>query len=479
MRVLLRGKILSFLSLAVVCSLSSADISTLMSRLIQGSVDDETVAELRAIIRLDPSAPAWWAWLGYAHSLRQEWSEAKTAYDQAKQLKAAPNIAWFPPALPVSWLPQHGSTQTLTIGDLTVWQSPAVFCEPKPAIDPKHGERFAKVIFVYGASKGANLANQVVHWMVQTSEIPQQLSDAPMVLAAALLLFSERFGIPLKFPLKGWLFSKGNGSAFSFSGHTLFYGTLPKDRWSWWLKVAHEAGHHTVPAFGEFDGLHEPYSGGFLGERLFAVWLWDAGRGTRDGEVEGKLSEYLRKVVCAEIVRAQQWLLQGAQTEKPPMQVFLGLCLYIERLGGIGLLSDIMSKAPNDSWDGFKIGFEKCFAERLRNGLTICLKTPDANTALSAFNLNALREGLSAPSIQLAWWLPEGKVQCEVKVQGNGTLQLRWGNEQIAEWVVNASEAKSFSCNFVNPHSGWQRLRFWWQKGSGKILSVTFSRKGD
>ncbi len=478
MKVVRKSSILTVLTLTALNTLAAMDISTVISRLALGFASDENVSELKAIIQKDPTAPSWWAWLGYAHSLRREWDDAENAYYQAFQLGAKPSFPWFPPTLPISWLPKHGSLTPLTINGLTIWQSPLVFYEPNFATDPKHGERFHRILFVYGAENQSRFAQQMVQWMVQSGELPSHLSDTPSIFAAALQLFSERLNTPLKLPIRGWLFARGNGSAFSFAGHTLFYGTIPNDRWSWWLKVAHEAGHHTVPAFGEFDGFHEPYSGGFLGERLFAVWLWDAGQGTQGkDEMKQKLSEYLLKVISAEIVKAQQWLLQSSGNAKPTMQVFLGLCLYLERLGGYELLRDVMANSADDSWNGFQTGLERTFAERLQKGLKICLRVPDANTSLSTFDITALRNGLKSQAIQIAWWLPKGEFHCDVEVQGNGVLQLRWKENQIAEQLVNANEPQTFSCNFVNPSSGWQRLRFWWLKGEGKILSVTFRQK--
>ncbi|MCS7187672.1 MAG: hypothetical protein RMK89_12070 [Armatimonadota bacterium] len=458
--------------------LPSTDVAKIIERLVKGVADESVIAELRSAIQIDPSAPSWWSWLGYAHSLRGEWDEAEKAYLKAQELKASMSFAWFPPTLPISWLPKHGNVSSLTINDLTVWQSLPVFYEPLFATDPKHGDRFHRVVFVHGAEGQNQFARNLVQWMIQGNELPQHIADAPSVFAASLRLFSERLGTPLRVPIKAWLFAKGNGSAFSFTGHTLFYGTIPSDRWAWWLKVAHEAGHHTVPAFGEFDGLHEPYSGGFLGERLFALWLWDEGRVTRDAnELQQKLNEYLLKVVSAEIVRAQQWLLQNSESEKPLMQVFLGFCLYLERLGGYELLRDVMANSPNDSWSGFKIGLDRSFTERLRNGLKICLRVPDANTTLSTFDIAALRDGLKSQAIQIAWWLPKGEFQCEVEVEGSGNLQIRWGEDEIAELTFNSNERQKLTCTFVNQKSSWQRLRFWWLKGKGKILSVTFRRK--
>ncbi|MFN3421321.1 MAG: hypothetical protein ACK40X_06335, partial [Armatimonadota bacterium] len=175
--------------------------------------------------------------------------------------------------------------------------------------------------------------------------------------------------------------------------------------------------------------------------------------------------------------KAQQWLLQSSKSAQPTMQVFLGLCLYLERLGGYELLRDVMANSADDSWNGFQAGLEQTFTERLQNGLKIRLRVPDANTPLSTFDIAALRDGLNSQAIQLAWWLPKGEFQCDVEVQGKGVLQLRWGESQITERSVNANEPQTFSCNFVNPSSGWQRLRFWWLKGEGKILSVKFQQK--
>jgi len=467
------------LVLAAAFAFPSSDISKALERLANGSADQETVALLKSALEVDPSAPAWWAWLGYAHCLRGEWDEAQKAYQWARELKAAPSFPWFPPTLPTPWLGKHGAAPILTTNGLTVWQSPPVFCEPNFASDPKHGDKFSRIVFVYSSKEGEEAARCLVHWMSQTGDLPKHIADAPSVFAAALKLFSERFGTSPKLPVKAWLFPRGNGSAFSFAGHTLFYGTVPDDRWSWWLKVVHEAGHHAVPAFGEFDGLHEPYSGGFLGERLFALWVWDEGMVARgDSELNQKLSEYLRKVVSAEIVRAQQWLLQTSDESKPAMQVFLGLCLFLERLGGYQLLREVMANSTDDTWGGFKNGLERALTERLRNGLKIRLFIPDANTPLSTFDIAALREGLKAPSVQLAWWLPAGNFQCEVEVQGEGVLQVRWGESGVGEWSVRGGGQQKFSCVFTNASSGWQRLRFWWLKGGGKILSVTFRQKG-
>ncbi|MEJ7612755.1 MAG: hypothetical protein SQA66_03870, partial [Candidatus Fervidibacter sacchari] len=88
---------LVFVALASISAVGLSDMSTILTRLAQGIADDEIVAELKAKLQTDPKAPAWWAWLGYAHCLRQEWDEAKEAYQRARELGAKPSFFWFPP----------------------------------------------------------------------------------------------------------------------------------------------------------------------------------------------------------------------------------------------------------------------------------------------------------------------------------------------------------------------------------------------
>ncbi|MFN3421967.1 MAG: hypothetical protein ACK40X_09620, partial [Armatimonadota bacterium] len=204
MKVVGKSSMLTVLVLAALNTLAATDISTVISRLALGFAGEEDVSQLKATIQKDPTAPLWWAWLGYAHSLRQEWDDAENAYYQAFQLGAKPSFPWFPPTLPVSWLPKHGNLLPLTINGLTVWQSPLVFYEPNFATDPKHKDRFHRTLFIYGAERQSQFAQQVVQWMVQSNELPSHLSDAPSIFAAALKLFSERFNTPLKLPIKGW-----------------------------------------------------------------------------------------------------------------------------------------------------------------------------------------------------------------------------------------------------------------------------------
>ncbi len=463
---------------SVVCVLLASvaiareELNALLSKLAQGMVDERTVDALQAAVRQDPNAPAWWAWLGFAHALRREWEAAATAYQKAKALNAQPSFPWFPPSLPKEWLPQHGNLQLVTVGSLQVWQSPLVFAAPFPRLDPQRGAPFHRVAFVYSEDAKTTVARQWVQWFAQ-QPIPPHLMEVPAVFAAALRWLSEGLGTPIALPVRVWLFERGDGSAFSSAQNTFFYGTLPPDRWSWWLKAAHEAGHHAVPAFGEFDGLHEPYSGGFLGERLFALWLWT--KGGYPSELCDPLTTYLRKTVCAEMVMAQQWLLRTQGKEPPPMRAFLGLCTFLERLGGTELLREVIKQANGDSWEAFQKGCQQAIVGKVRDGLTLILLVPDANTAVATFNLEALKEGNPSPTLQLAWWLPIGNYRCTVTVEGHGTLQLRWGDELVTEWVLPKSpHRKEVHATFANERAEWQRLRFWWQTGSGKILSVTF-----
>ncbi len=466
-----------WLSVLIGCSLlfiatgapSREELTPLLGRLAMGIADEALFQQLRDRLRQDPDAPALWAWLGFAHALRGEWGEAHLAYQRAKHLNARPSFPWFPPTLPTSWLPEHGNLRPITIGAQSVWQSPCVFVEPQPASDPQRKERFQRIVVVYLYDPESQQSRQWVRWYVQQN-LPEEMSDLPAVFAVALRQLSEQLGTTPRLPVNAWLFEKGNGGAFSLPSNTFFFGLLPSDRWSWWLKVAHEAGHHVVPAFGDFEGFHEPYSGGFLGERLFALWLWT--QKSYPKELHLPLTAYLRRTIAAEIISAQQWLLRTQEPEVPTMPSFLGLCLYIERLGGASLLRTVLQHAGGDSWAAFQRGFQQALLDQLPTGLRLSLRVPDANTPLSSFDPVALAEGNSAPTLQLAWWLPVGQYRCTLLVQGQGVLQMRWGDRIVNEWTLADRKEQTLQASFANEYTGWQRLRFWWLSGSGKIISV-------
>lgn len=544
------------------------DLQTVLERLARGIADDEAITTLQTVVQHDPKAPAWWAWLGFAHALRNDWDSSAKAYEQARVCGAQPSFPWFPQRLPVDWMPTHGNMQVIKVGDETLWQSPSVFIEPRPLRDHWYGERFHRISFVYGCDKGqgdketgrqgdtktqgqgdkerqrhkdtgtrrhgdmetrrhgedrdmetrrqgdkgtqthyqSSVANRQslsvnwVQWLSQTNETPVHLRDVPVVFALALRWFSQRLETPVSLPIRLWLFSQGRGEAFTVVGNTLFYGTTPNDRWRWWLKAAHEAGHHTIPAFGEFLGMHESYAGGFLGERLFMLWLWDTGQGedrekekrrkgdietqrlaTWDAEIEQGLATYLRKTVVPEIVLAQQWLLAGVPDDEPPMHVFLGLCAYLERLGGIDLLREAMAKASGEDWKAFQSGVAKAISDRLgSDGLTLSFAVPDANTNPATFDLALLSISSSLVprplSLQLALWLPKGELEGELVAQGKGRLQMLWETEQVGGWQIASEEPTKLGLRLTVRQTGWRRLRFWWSDGKGKLLKITLRK---
>jgi hypothetical protein len=306
-----------------------------------------------------------------------------------------------------------------------------------------------------------------------TEHLPDHLHGAPVVFTAALHAFASQFQTPVSLPVCVWLFPHGDGSAKTITGNTLFYGTLPNDRWGWWLKMAHEAGHHAIPAFGAFDGLHEPYAGGFLGERLFALWLWD-GQQTQPlpDDIAQGITVYLRSTVVPEIVAGQQWLLRN-DDEAPRMPTFLGVCLYLERLVGSAFLSAAMKRAKGESWQAFVNGVQTAIGDSVRDGLTLRFALPDANTAPTRFALDHLRDAPERPTTQVAWHLPVGTFLGHLELDGGGELVMRWGDRTIGRWQLGIAQRYRLPLRFSVAETGWQRLRFWWLKGSGRVIALT------
>jgi len=90
----------SLMLLTLTVSLVASDLASVLAQLVRGQADERALSVLQSAVKQDPSAPAWWVWLGYAHSLRGEWAQAAQAYCRAQQLGARSSFAWFPPSLP-------------------------------------------------------------------------------------------------------------------------------------------------------------------------------------------------------------------------------------------------------------------------------------------------------------------------------------------------------------------------------------------
>jgi hypothetical protein len=460
----------------------ATDDPSLISHLVQGAGEiDAIVSALTQAVRQNPDDAQKWAWLGYALCLQGDWKSARQAYARARSLVAPFNLAWLPPQLPLDWLNDWRGVGQVNWAGKQLWCSAPTTTHPLTFAFPERHLSFSHLIAVY-ADDGQKIARQWVRWLMTSERMPQHLQMAPLAFAWALREFAICFGTQPPLPVTAWLLPDGDGKAETVAGNTQFFGVAPFDRWGWFLKVAHEAGHHTIPAFGTFDGLHEPYSGGFLGERLFALWLWD-GQGDLpvDAELMQGIQRFLRSTVIPEIVAGQQWLLRPSD-QPPSMPVFLGICAYLERVAGRKFLRTVMEQAGGDDWRAFQRGICQVIRMALNDGLTLRFAVPDANTVPATFDPKGLRLPPTRLAMQLAWWLPAETVQGQLQVQGKGELVMRWGEREIGRWRLPSSLANSPSSlpvRWTVTEAGWQRLRFWWVQGEGQVLSLTLKRSDD
>ncbi|MFA0752230.1 MAG: hypothetical protein SLRJCFUN_002633 [Candidatus Fervidibacter sp.] len=454
------------------------DDLSFLTRLVQRDGEAEAVLPaLMQAVREKPDDARQWAWLGYALCLRGDWQGARQAYERARSLAAPFNLAWLPPQLPLDWLKDwQGMGQAKWASTAFWWSLPAPTA-PVSFTLAQAQRPFPYLIAIY-ADEG-RFARQWVRWLMTSEQLPPHLRTAPLVFAWALREFANAFGTKPKLPVTVWLFPEGDGRAETMAGNTHFFGLAPFDRFRWWLKVAHEAGHHTIPAFGPFDGWHEPYSGGFLGERLFALWLWDGQDDSpMDAEVAQGLLRFLRSQVIPEIVAGQQWLLRSSE-EPPSMPTFLGICAYLERVAGRKFLRSAMEEAGGDDWRAFRRGICQAIEKALKDGLTLRFPVPDANTLPATFDPQGLKAAQKGLATQFAWWLPTETFQGQLQVQGNGELVMRWGEREIGRWRLSSSLPVSLPLRWTVTEARWQRLRFWWVQGAGQVLSLTLKRSDD
>ncbi|MCS7224169.1 MAG: tetratricopeptide repeat protein [Armatimonadetes bacterium] len=446
------------------------DGTAILQALSEGRCHPDAIAYLTAKVEAEPNVPSWKAWLGLAHCLNGNWELARQCYQQARSEGAAPSLPFFPPECPSDWLGSLIPVKAQPIGHQTLWQGPFVLWETDIPRDPAHGHRFPWVSPLY-QSNGFS-ARQIVAAFSQREPRRTVMAQWTLAFGHALSWLMARFPTPQSLPVRLWFFSDGDGTIVTRSGNTFLYGLRKSDSMSLWASAAHEAAHHLVPAFGPFPGFHEPYSGGFLGERLFIAWLLDDTDSRRTQEWEW-LNRYEKEIIVPEMVSGQQFLLSPLGQQEPTMSSFLGVAIFLERL-----LSDdffeFLTQAKGPSWADFLAAIEKGIESRLKGtGLKIRTRAPGATTPIPL--LNGLGP-IDQPALVYPLWLPKGNYETHLMTEGSGSLELLWNNETIGQVSVTDGASQTPTIRWRNTSAGWRSWRMVWRSGKGRVVQLLFKR---
>ncbi|HID06658.1 MAG TPA: hypothetical protein EYP10_05865 [Armatimonadetes bacterium] len=243
-------------------------------------------------------------------------------------------------------------------------------------------------------------------------------------------------------PINLWLAEEGEPTAITVTGHTYWHGISPNRTFAqWFIDVSHEYGHHAFPAFGPFTGNHERYAGGYLSERLNAIWLLEALRSNRawlpermTAKAQAELQAYIRQYHLQDVREWCEWLYRqtkaGAmatvnvsEATQIPMSVFLGSAIFIERCFGDSFLKSVLDGCTDQTYDAFIGSFQKHIQRALDEGevhidprITFAV---NARTTIAPLgDLIASTHSFTLPSTQLLpMWLPKYTIKCEVSLK--------------------------------------------------------------
>ncbi|MEO6909049.1 MAG: hypothetical protein ABI210_14290 [Abditibacteriaceae bacterium] len=122
----------------------------------------------------------------------------------------------------------------------------------------------------------------------------------------------------------------------------------PRTDTEWMRELMHEYGHVAWPDFKTFAPPIEPNANGVLSETMEPIWF---AQNREDDEDNRKLVYPLIEQTALPVL--QDWLKEGADspmatgTDEPARQYLQGLCVYIDRMYGTKVLSDVMAKLKN------------------------------------------------------------------------------------------------------------------------------------
>ena len=183
--------------------------------------------------------------------------------------------AGLPERLDPGWLPDlpvDASPLPYDLGTLVV---PRAYL-PTAAAEPQHGEKFAKVCYLYlpAPSPAPMPLLCAVHYPSE-ADGPQAARIARLLALAHQTLTRQtgREAANGTAPFAVWLGRGGGAGGEQWRSNLyLYHLETPRSSIEWLREVVHEYSHLALPAVGGYDAP-EYWAGGYLGERLLVRWL--------------------------------------------------------------------------------------------------------------------------------------------------------------------------------------------------------------
>ncbi|MCC6442904.1 MAG: hypothetical protein IT210_05530 [Armatimonadetes bacterium] len=336
-----------------------------LSRMIEGGNMGAPRRILEKRIEAAPGDGVAWRLLGRLYEMTGPSALSASCYVRAARLrpKDIPSIQGLGRLLstyPPDWLEEE-SLESLpartTRGDITIPASgqgkPSVrrFIQILPILpvaeaqDLRLKRSYPFLAYGYAFDEAENRWERklTIRWASERhAEIASHILDLLLRLHAVV---KERLGREPVFGREGritvWVSPDGEAGGEQWKDNLYLYAVdAPRPAGEWLRQIAHEYGHHTLPAA---EGFTEPegWASGFLGERLFVRWLAPASpRGAfwpGDAEAEGYLQAAAGPPVRLFHQHGPYSALMRGQN-KASMDAYLGLVLVAEACYGPRIL---------------------------------------------------------------------------------------------------------------------------------------------
>lgn len=241
--------------------------------------------------------------------------------------------------------------------------------------DPKYGWQFAAAC--YGYFRNEHLSQPELRFRVYV----QQLEDLPRAQKVCRLLLRLQqvawHKLRLQVNMQGervlnvWLCRQGNAGGEQWRNNLYIYSIQQVHNPLEWLReVAHELSHALLPGITGYT-LPEPWANGYMGERLFLMWLaplLNNGQLTPSDLCDASAEDVRSFVQQRCLPLRNQWMTGGFPKDKFQrrdalgMGALIGHALYIDSVYGHTMLRATFARMAEPSPDAFW----KAFMEAVR-----------------------------------------------------------------------------------------------------------------
>lgn len=284
-----------------------------------------------------------------------------------------------------------------------------------------------------------------------------------------------------------WLCEGGDGAGEQWKNNLYLYQVnTPRDGLEWLREIAHEYGHHTLPAIGPFPQAqqHEPWLNGELGERVYLPWLaanlpaeteqtpWEQEAAERFQAYHQLYSAPLIASFLKSGVRtpAGDTLLEGGSDAAA--DYFLGLAMYALEVHGPTLwreVLDTLQPPGRTKAAATPAGFLRAYEHVLERREPLRFLLPPLAFAFSTENLPdpqrpATLSLLSGQEVISWFYRPAGDWRVTLTARGDGPFQLRvaFDEDEAGETFPFPGPTAHPLSSSTRPLKGgarWHRLR--------------------